>query len=112
MAHHPPSDSWRRWGTSSSSIRWTTRLVFSGGTADRFFRAHNASTGELVWEQRLNSGITGVPTSFAVNGKQYIAVQSGWGIDAAGMQRRLDALQGRTTIVPQGGVLWVFALDD
>lgn len=87
-------------------------LIFSGGTADRFFRAHNASTGELVWEQRLNSGITGVPTSFAVNGKQYIAVQSGWGIDAAGMQRRLDALQGRTTIVPQGGVLWVFALDD
>ncbi|MDG2177139.1 MAG: PQQ-dependent dehydrogenase, methanol/ethanol family [Gammaproteobacteria bacterium] len=87
-------------------------LIFSGGTADRFFRAHNASTGELVWEQRLNSGITGVPTSFAVNGKQYIAVQSGWGIDAAGMQRRLDSLQGRTTIVPQGGVLWVFALDD
>ena len=87
-------------------------LIFSGGTADRYFRAHNASTGELLWEQRLNSGITGVPTSFAVDGKQYIAVQSGWGIDAAGMQRRLDALQGRTTIVPQGGVLWVFALED
>jgi alcohol dehydrogenase (cytochrome c) len=87
-------------------------LIFSGGTADRLFRAHNASTGELVWEQRLNSGVTGVPTSFAVNGKQYVAVQSGWGIDAAGMQRRLDTLQGRTTIVPQGGVVWVFALDD
>jgi len=87
-------------------------LIFSGGTADRYFRAYNASTGELLWEQRLNSGITGVPTSFAVDGKQYIAVQSGWGIDAAGMQRRLDALQGRTTIVPQGGVLWVFALED
>ncbi len=87
-------------------------LIFSGGTADRYFRAHNASTGELLWEQRLNSGITGVPTTFAVDGKQYIAVQSGWGIDAAGMQRRLDALQGRTTIVPQGGVLWVFALGE
>jgi len=86
-------------------------LIFSGGTADRYFRAHNASTGELLWEQRLNSGITGVPTTFEVAGKQYVAVQSGWGIDAAGMQRRLDALQGRTTIVPQGGVLWVFALD-
>ena len=87
-------------------------LIFSGGTADRYFRAHNASTGELLWEQRLNSGITGVPTTFAVDGKQYIAVQSGWGIDAAGMQRRLDALQGRNTIVPQGGVLWVFALGE
>ncbi len=87
-------------------------LIFSGGTADRYFRAHNASTGDLLWEQRLNSGITGVPSTFEVEGKQYVAVQSGWGIDAAGMQRRLDALQGRTTIVPQGGVLWVFALDD
>jgi len=87
-------------------------LIFSGGTADRYFRAHNASTGELLWEQRLNSGITGVPTTFAVDGIQYIAVQSGWGIDAAGMQRRLDALQGRNTIVPQGGVLWVFALGE
>ncbi|MFT5320568.1 MAG: alcohol dehydrogenase (cytochrome c) [Pseudohongiellaceae bacterium] len=86
-------------------------LIFSGGTADRYFRAHNASTGELLWQQRLNSGITGVPTTFEVAGRQYVAVQSGWGIDAAGMQRRLDALQGRTTIVPQGGVLWVFALD-
>jgi len=87
-------------------------LIFSGGTADRFFRAHNATTGELLWEQRLNSGITGVPTTFEVDGRQYVAVQSGWGIDAAGMQRRLDTLQGRKTIVPQGGVLWVFALDD
>ena len=87
-------------------------LIFSGGTADRFFRAHNATTGKLLWEQRLNSGITGVPTTFSVKGKQYVAVQSGWGIDAAGMQRRLDALQNKKTIVPQGGVLWVFALDD
>jgi len=87
-------------------------LIFSGGTADRHFRAHNASTGELLWQQRLNSGVTGVPTTFSVDGKQYVAVQSGWGIDAAGMQRRLDALQGRTTIVPQGGVVWVFALED
>lgn len=87
-------------------------LIFSGGTADRWFRAHNATTGELVWQQRLNSGTIGVPTTFEVNGKQYIAVQSGWGIDAAGMQRRLDAIQGRKTVVPQGGVVWVFALED
>jgi alcohol dehydrogenase (cytochrome c) len=41
---------------------------------------------------------------------QYIAVQSGWGVDAQKMQARLDTLLGTTTIVPQGGVLWVFAL--
>jgi len=86
-------------------------LIFSGGTADRYFRAHNATTGELVWQQRLNSGITGVPSTFAVDGKQYIAVQSGWGVDAMRMQAGIDRLQGKQTIVPQGGVLWVFALE-
>jgi alcohol dehydrogenase (cytochrome c) len=41
---------------------------------------------------------------------QYIAVQSGWGVDAASMGRRLDGLRGTNTFVPQGGVVWVFAL--
>ncbi|MFN0002739.1 MAG: methanol/ethanol family PQQ-dependent dehydrogenase [Pseudohongiellaceae bacterium] len=86
-------------------------LVFSGGTADRFFRAFDASTGEVLWQERLNSGITGVPTTFEVDGVQYIAIQSGWGVDASRMQARLDAIQGRTNIVPQGGVVWVFAVE-
>jgi alcohol dehydrogenase (cytochrome c) len=85
-------------------------LVFSGGTSDRYFRAFDAATGELLWQQRLNSGITGVPTTFEVAGVQYIAIQSGWGVDAMRMQSRIDAMQGRTNIVPQGGVVWVFAV--
>ena len=87
-------------------------VVFSGGTADRYFRAFDAASGEVLWQQRLNSGITGVPTSFAVDGVQYIAIQSGWGVDALRMQNRLDTMQGRTNIVPQGGVVWVFAVDN
>jgi alcohol dehydrogenase (cytochrome c) len=86
-------------------------LVFQGGTADRYFRAFDAETGELLWQQRLNSGIIGVPTSFEVDGVQYIAVQSGWGSDAAGSQRNVDGyFEKPETIVPQGGVVWVFAL--
>jgi alcohol dehydrogenase (cytochrome c) len=86
-------------------------LVFLGGTADRWFRAFDAKSGEQLWQQRLNSGILGVPTSFEVDGKQYIAVQSGWGSDAAGEQRSVDGYFGHPeTIVPQGGVVWVFAL--
>jgi hypothetical protein len=47
-----------------------------------------------------------------VDGKQYIAVQSGWGVDAQKMASRLEQ-SGRTrTCVPQGGVIWVFALED
>ncbi len=85
-------------------------LVFAGGTNDRYFRAFNAATGELLWEQRTNSGIMGVPSSYAVDGVQYVAVQSGWGVDAQRMQGAINASRGRRTLVPQGGVLWVFAL--
>ena len=67
-------------------------LVFSGGTNDRMFRAFDASSGEVLWEFPTNSGIIGQPTSFMVDGKQYIAVQSGWGIDARAMQRSLNRL--------------------
>ncbi len=85
-------------------------LVFAGGTHDRYFRAFDARTGEVLWEQRTNSGVTGVPSSYAIDGVQYIAVQSGWGVDAQGMQRAVNAHLERDIQVPQGGVIWVFAL--
>jgi alcohol dehydrogenase (cytochrome c) len=86
-------------------------LVFGGGTNDRKFRAFDASTGELLWEFPTNSGIIGPPSSFMVDGTQYIAVQSGWGIDARGMQARLNrASPGSFPDVPEGGAIWVFAV--
>ena len=87
-------------------------LVFAGGTNDRYFRAFDAATGEVLWEQRTNSGVIGVPSSYEVDGVQYIAVQSGWGVDAQGMQRAVNEHFERNVQVPQGGVLWVFALGD
>jgi len=85
-------------------------LIFSGGTNDRYFRAFDAKTGKILWQQRTNSGVTGVPTSYQIDGVQYIAVQSGWGVDAQRKQDLLDKAFGTKTFVPQGGVLWVFAL--
>ena len=86
-------------------------LLFAGGTNDRLFRAFDATTGNILWEFPTSSGVTGVPVSFAVDGKQYIAVQSGWGVDSARMQGRLNLLfPGKYPDVPQGGAIWVFAL--
>jgi alcohol dehydrogenase (cytochrome c) len=86
-------------------------LVFSGGTSDRMFRALDATSGKVLWEFQATSGITGQPTSFSVGGVQYIAVQSGWGIDARAMQTRLDRISpGRFPEVPEGGTVWVFAV--
>ena len=86
-------------------------LVLVGGTNDRMFRAFHAKTGELLWEQKTNSGIMAMPIAYEVDGTQYIAVQSGWGVDA---QRIQDALVGKVdgfeNNVPQGGVVWVFAV--
>ncbi|MEX2543181.1 MAG: PQQ-dependent dehydrogenase, methanol/ethanol family [Trueperaceae bacterium] len=89
-------------------------LVFTGGTNDRFFRAFDAGTGEVLWQHRTNSGVNAVPVSFEVDGVQYIAVQSGWGVDAVRFQEATAADQGGqwNLSVPQGGVIWVFALDE
>jgi len=85
-------------------------LVFSGGTSDRNFRAFDATTGKLLWKFKTNSGVTAVPSTFEVDGVQYVAVQSGWGVDPQRMQGALDGQLGTKTDVPQGGVVWVFAL--
>ena len=86
-------------------------LVFSGGTQDRLFRAFDASSGAVLWEFPTNSGIIGQPSSFSVDGKQYIAVQSGWGIDSRTMQARLNRIRpGEFPEVPEGGAIWVFAV--
>jgi alcohol dehydrogenase (cytochrome c) len=85
-------------------------LVFGGGSADRKFRALDATTGKLLWEFKTNSGITGVPSSYMVDGVQYIAVQSGWGVDAEKMTGRLNTSLKKNVKVPQGGVVWVFAV--
>ena len=86
-------------------------LVFSGGTNDRMFRAFDAKSGKVLWETPTNSGIIGVPMSFSIDGRQYVAVQSGFGIDSRGMQARLNRLfPGEYPEVPEGGAVWVFAL--
>jgi len=87
-------------------------LTFIGGSDDRFFRAFNTKTGEQLWNMRLNSGIIGMPSAFEVDGKEYIAVQAGWGVDG---QRITDGLSKTKLKVnpdaPQGGVVWVFAVN-
>ena len=88
-------------------------LVFGGGTSDRMFRAFDARTGKVLWEFPTTSGVIGQPSSFTLNGRQYVAVQSGWGIDARGMQGRLNAIRpGEFPEVPEGGAVWVFALGE
>lgn len=87
-------------------------LVFTGGTNDRKLHAFDAETGELLWEAPTPSGILAPPTTFTVGGKQYIAIESGWGGDSAGMNNTMArAFPDRVQPVPEGGTVWVFALE-
>ena len=82
------------------------------GDLDRYFKAFDAETGKELWKTRLGAPLHGYPITYSVKGKQYIAVQSGWGVDAQRKQDFLDKAFGTKTNVPQGGVLWVFGLPE
>jgi alcohol dehydrogenase (cytochrome c) len=99
------------------SPNWGSMLVtgggvlFTGGTSDRKLHAFDAATGKLLWEFPTNSGILAPPTTFEVDGTQYVAIESGWGGDSRGMQATLDRLfPGEYPEVPEGGAVWVFAV--
>ena len=51
-------------------------LVFSGAP-DGHVYAMNDETGEVLWKFQTGSGIYAPPTSFTIDGKQYIGVASG-----------------------------------
>ncbi len=49
-------------------------LVFVATASDRMFRAYDRDTGEVVWSYELPSGSEGIPATYEINGKQYIAL--------------------------------------
>lgn len=53
-------------------------LVFAGDL-DREFKAFDVRTGEVLWKTRLGTSVQGHPVSFAIDGKQYIAVTAAIG---------------------------------
>jgi len=80
-------------------------LVFSA-FADRVFRAFDARTGEVLFEQVLTAHGEGSPISYAVDGVQYVAVLVG---HDSGVEALPDVGLPRSVAGP--AVLFVFALD-
>lgn len=117
------------WSIKESFPAWSGALATGGdvvfyGTMDRWFKALDARTGQLLWQFRTGSGIIGQPISFrGPDGKQYIAIVDGVGgwagaIVAGGLDARdqTSALGfvGATADLPdhtaRGGTIYVFAL--
>jgi quinohemoprotein ethanol dehydrogenase len=79
-------------------------LVFQG-TGDGKFEAYDAANGKRLWSFATQAGVVAGPVSFAINGKQYVAVLAGFGGSAVAY----PAFDGPRP-QPNGRVL-VFALD-
>jgi alcohol dehydrogenase (cytochrome c) len=92
-----------------SGVLATAGSVVFAGTPEGEFMAFDAKTGQQLYTHRIGSGIVGGVMTYAVDGKQYVAVPSGFG-----------GWVGWTTIggggaphlmtLPKGGSLHVFAL--
>jgi quinoprotein glucose dehydrogenase len=52
-------------------------LVFVGTSSDRKFRAYDADNGKVLWSYDLPAAQEGVPSVYAVNGRQYVAIAVG-----------------------------------
>ena len=81
-------------------------LVF-GGDANGRFRAFDQVSGEILWEINLGSPVSGFPISYAVDGRQYIAVSTGGAATTASFLSLTPELQPSN-----GNNLFVFALPE
>ena len=61
---------------SGGTLATAGGLVFSG-EEDGHLDAHDAGTGEILWRFQCGAGIGGPPVTFAVDGRQYVAVAAG-----------------------------------
>jgi PQQ-dependent dehydrogenase (methanol/ethanol family) len=80
------------------------RLLF-GGDAQGRFRAFDQDTGKVLWEVNLGSQVTGYPISYAVDGRQFVAVSTGGSLATGGTNGLTPELRAGTA-----NNLFVFAL--
>jgi alcohol dehydrogenase (cytochrome c) len=74
----------KKWTVKSASPFTSGVLTTAGGlafagTPEGDFKAFDITSGKELWSYQTGSGIVGSPIAFSIDGKQYIAVPSGWG---------------------------------
>ena len=119
----------KTWAIEEEFPVWSGTVVTAGdvafyGTMDRWFKAVDARSGELLWQFRTGSGIIGQPITYlGPDGRQYVAILAGVGGWAgAVVSGNLDptvpfgalgfvgAMQDLPQYTAPGGTLYVFAL--
>jgi quinohemoprotein ethanol dehydrogenase len=90
--------------TGGGTLATAGNLVFQGLSDGRFV-AYSADRGSKLWEAQLGNGILAAPSTYALDGKQYVSVLVGWG-GASGLYVGSPAGQYKA-----GGKLFTFVLD-
>jgi alcohol dehydrogenase (cytochrome c) len=96
---------WRNDIPMCSSLLTTAGNLVFGGEPTGEFNALNAETGELLWQFQCGSGHHSSPCSYSIDGRQYIAVPTGWGAWNEGF---LPGMLGAS----HGSALFAFALPE
>jgi alcohol dehydrogenase (cytochrome c) len=94
----------------TSALTTAGGLVFIGDL-DRSLKAFDVGTGEVLWQTRLGTAVQGFPISYAVDGKQYVAVPTAWGAGAP-LLYSTWILEEPLRVPEAGSALYVFALRD
>jgi len=99
------------WSIEQEALFLTGALSTDGGLVfigdlDRYFKAFDQSTGELLWSSRLPAPTHGYPITYEADGRQFVAVPTGIGVF-----RALTAVIFPNIYQPPGGGgLFVFEL--
>jgi quinohemoprotein ethanol dehydrogenase len=66
-------------GPWNGGIVTTAGNIVAQGDASGNFNVYRADNGQKLWSMSAQSGIIAAPSTFEIDGEQYIAVLSGWG---------------------------------
>ena len=95
----------------TGTISTAGNLVFVGDL-DRRFRAFDARNGDILWETRLGTSVQGHPVTFAIAGKQYIAVTTAMGARGVSPRTVPRVIAPDVRHPSNGNALYVFSLPD
>jgi alcohol dehydrogenase (cytochrome c) len=100
------------WSWETRVVNYSPLLATGGGllfngSMDRYLRAFDADSGQVLWQTRLAAQALGGTVTYSINGRQYVAITGGGGPAIAalsvGMTPEADTASG-------SNAMYVFAL--